>query len=170
MVLSVSNSQVGNKAPVFDLFKEDHVNLIMFICNHCPYVEFRMSTISKLVKDYKDRVNIVAINSNDSTDYPEDAPEYMSDFAKKWDLQCQYIYDYNQAIAHNYNAVCTPEFYVVNKEGIISYHGELDPAHTSNNLEPTGSTLRHALDLALVDRYVHWLPNPSFGCSIKWKE
>lgn len=145
------------------------INLIMIICNHCPYVLFRMPAISQLVKDYQDRVNIVAVNSNDSSKYTEDAPELMPEFKEKYDLQCEYIYDADQSIATAYGAVCTPEFYVVDADGIIVYHGELDPAHTSNDLMPTGSSLRHALDLTLVNKPINWEPNPSFGCSVKWQ-
>jgi len=93
----------------------------------------------------------------------------MPDFLKRWDLQCPYIFDDNQEIARSYGAVCTPEFYVVDADGIIVYHGELDPSHTSNDLMPTGSSLRHALDLTLVNKPITWEPIPSFGCSVKWK-
>lgn len=152
-----------------------HVNLVMIICNHCPYVLFRMPQISQLVKDYKDRVKIFAINSNDASpttedSHPEDAPELMPDFIERWDLQCPYIFDDSQEIARAYGAVCTPEFYVVDADGIIVYHGELDPSHTSNDLMPTGSSLRHALDLTLVNKPITWEPTPSFGCSVKWVE
>jgi thiol-disulfide isomerase/thioredoxin len=156
------------------LIKSDKVNLIMIICNHCPYVLFRMPAISHLVKDYKDQVNIIAVNSNDASPTTddssmEDAPELMPAFIERWDLQCEYVFDEDQSIARAYDAVCTPEFYVVNEFGIIVYHGELDPSHTSNRLMPTGSSVRHALDLTLVGKPINWTPNPSFGCSVKWK-
>lgn len=169
MVLEISKSQVGTKAKSFDQFEQGQINLIMFICNHCPYVKFRMPAISKLVNDYKDQVNIIAFNSNDSKEYPEDAPEHMPAFAEKWKLNCQYIFDNEQNVAKQYNVICTPEFFIVNKKGMIVYHGELDPAHTSNNLIPSGSSLRHALDLTLIEKDISWVQNPSFGCSIKWK-
>ena len=142
------------------LVQPNRVNLVMIICNHCPYVLFRMPAISKLVKDYSDRVHCIAVNSNDAstTTYdssPEDAPEFMEDFVNKYGLACDYIFDEDQSIAREYGAVCTPEFYVVNEAGIIVYHGELDPSHTSNDLMPTGSSLRHALDLTLVDKPIN---------------
>ena len=172
MVLKTSDNMIGQQA--FYPAVNGKVNLIMIICNHCPYVLFRMPAISQLVKDYQDKVNIVAVNSNDASpttddSHPEDAPEFMPAFAEKYDLQCEYIFDEDQSIARAYGAVCTPEFYVVDTDGIIVYHGELDPSHTSNNLMPTGSSLRHALDLTLVDKPIDWAPNPSFGCSVKWK-
>lgn len=172
MVLKTSDNMIGKQA--FYPAIEGRVNLIMIICNHCPYVLFRMPQISQLVKDYKDRVNIVAINSNDASpttedSHPEDAPEFMPAFVEKYDLQCEYIFDEDQSIATAYGAVCTPEFYVTDENGIIVYHGELDPSHTSNDLMPTGSSLRHALDLTLVNKPIDWVPSPSFGCSVKWK-
>tara|TARA_B110000908_G_C10019576_1_gene342305 strand:+ start:229 stop:633 length:405 start_codon:yes stop_codon:yes gene_type:complete len=134
-----------------------------------------MPAISQIVKDYKDQVNIVAVNSNDASPTTddssmEDAPELMPAFIERWDLQCEYVFDEDQSIAREYDAVCTPEFYIVNEEGVIVYHGELDPSHTSNRLMPTGSSVRHALDLTLVGKPINWTPNPSFGCSVKWKQ
>ncbi len=167
MVLKTSENMLGKQAP--EPAVEGQVNLIMIICNHCPYVLYRIHAISNIVRDYRHLVNCIAINSNDATTYKEDAPEYMPKFKKDYDLQCDYIYDEDQSIAYAYGAVCTPEFYVVNPKGIIVYHGELDPSHTSNELKATGSSLRHALDLTLVGKPVNWEINPSFGCSIKWR-
>jgi thiol-disulfide isomerase/thioredoxin len=172
MALLNSNNAM-NTNPIL-LIKPNQVNLIMIICNHCPYVLFRMSAISQLVKDYAAHVNIVAVNSNDASpttddSNAEDAPELMPMFVEKWDLQCEYVFDEDQSIARAYGAVCTPEFYVTNTDGMIVYHGELDPSHTSNRLMPTGSSVRHALDLTLVGKPINWTPNPSFGCSVKWK-
>ena len=171
-MLLTSDSMVG--ASPTQLVQPNRVNLVMIICNHCPYVLFRMPAISKLVKDYSDRVHCIAVNSNDAstTTYdssPEDAPEFMEDFVNKYGLACDYIFDEDQSIAREYGAVCTPEFYLDNESGIIVYHGELDPSHTSNDLMAAGSSLRHALDLTLVDKPINWEPNPSFGCSVKWK-
>ena len=172
MTLLTSNSMMGERPT--QLVESGKVNLIMIICNHCPYVLFRMPAISQIVKDYKDQVNIVAVNSNDASPATddssiEDAPELMPAFIERWDLQCEYVFDEDQSIAREYDAVCTPEFYIVNEEGVIVYHGELDPSHTSNRLMPTGSSVRHALDLTLVGKPINWKPNPSFGCSVKWK-
>ena len=169
MVLKTSESMVGSNAEYYvGPMRPDQINLLMVICNHCPYVLYRMPTISQIVKDYKDKINCVAVNSNDSTDYPEDAPELMPAFKEKWDLQCDYIYDQDHIVAKSYGAVCTPEFFLI-KNGTIIYHGELDPAHTSNDLASTGSSLRLAIEYALVDRDIDWKYNSSFGCSIKWK-
>ena len=173
MILNSVDNMTGQIAPAG--WKHlGQVSLVMIICNHCPYVLFRMPAISKLVKDYRDHVHIVAVNSNDASpttddSNPEDGPEFMPAFSEKWDLQCDYIFDEDQSIAHSFNAVCTPEFYVIDKDGMIVYHGELDASHTSNDLMPTGSSLRHALDVTLVSKPITWEPNPSFGCSIKWK-
>ena len=168
-MLLTSDNMTGKSAFFFDQMKKDKVNLIMIICNHCPYVLFRMKAISKLVDDYKDIINIVAVSSNDPGPHPEDHPDTMPVFKTLHKLHCDYIYDADQSIAKAYQAVCTPEFYVINKNGIITYHGEFDPSHTSNNLMPTGSSLRHAIDLTLVEKEINWTINSSFGCSIKWK-
>tara|TARA_B100001778_G_scaffold332509_1_gene338979 strand:- start:6249 stop:6761 length:513 start_codon:yes stop_codon:yes gene_type:complete len=169
MVLKTSESAVGSNAEYYiGSMQPDQINLLMIICNHCPYVLYRMPAISQLVKDYKDKINCVAVNSNDSTDYPEDAPELMPAFKEKWDLQCDYIYDEDHKVAKSYGAVCTPEFFLI-KNGTIIYHGELDPAHTSNDLASTGSSLRLAIEHSLIDRDIDWQYNSSFGCSIKWK-
>ena len=174
MVLKTSDTQIGKSARIIGNMKLGNPSLVMIICNHCPYVTFRMPAISQLVKDYKDKFTIVAVNSNDASPDThdsklEDASEFMPAFVERWDLQCEYIFDADQSIARDYGAVCTPEFYVVNKEGVIVYHGEFDPSHTSNSLLPTGSSLRHALDLTLINKSIGWEPNPSFGCSVKWK-
>ena len=170
MVLSVSKNEIGKQAYQFEQLKSETINLVMIICNHCPYVLFRMKAISKLVDDYKDIINIVAISSNDPGPHPEDHPDAMPAFKTLHRLHCDYIYDADQSIAKGYNAVCTPEFYVINKNNTITYHGEFDPSHTSNNLMPSGSSLRHALDLTLIDKPILWEPNSSFGCSIKWRK
>ena len=93
----------------------------------------------------------------------------MPAFAEKFNLDCDYIYDQDQSIARDWGAVCTPEFYILDHQGVVVYHGELDPSHTSNNLVPSASSLRHALDLTLAGREIDWNINPSFGCSVKWK-
>ncbi len=166
---------IGKKPPFFHSMEPGKINIVMIICNHCPYVLFRMPAISQFVRDYKDIVKITAVNSNDHTPDTadsklEDAPEYMPQFQNKFDLQCDYYYDADQTVARDWGAVCTPEFYITNKEGAVVYHGEFDPSHTSNDLMPTGSSLRHALDLTLAGKSIDWEPNPSFGCSVKWKQ
>lgn len=172
-MIKESVSTVGRTAHEFLQFKTGQTNLLMFICNHCPYVKYRMTAISQLVREYMDVVNIVAINSNDSTPgiedrYIEDSTEYMPLFKKRYGLECEYIYDADQILANAYNIECTPEFVIVNKQGIIAYHGEFDPSRKSNELVPSGSTLKHALDLILTDQPITWTQQPSFGCSIKW--
>lgn len=173
-MLETSKNMIGKPARLIGNMTLDKPSLVMIICNHCPYVTFRMPAISQLVKDYGTDFTIVAVNSNDASpatfdSKPEDAQEFMAAFVERWDLQCDYIFDADQSIATDYGAVCTPEFYVVNCAGVIVYHGELDPSHTSNQLMPTGSSLRHAMDLTLVNKPINWEPNPSFGCSVKWK-
>ncbi len=168
-MLTTSKNMISKPALFFEQMKVGKVNLIMIICNHCPYVLFRIKAIARLINDYKDIINIVAINSNDPGPHPEDHPDAMPAFKTLHRLNCEYVYDYDHKIAKAYEAVCTPEFYVVNNDGLISYHGEFDPSHTNNNLMPTGSTLRHAIDYTLINKRIDWEINSSFGCSIKWK-
>ena len=167
MALLESQGMVGKKARMIGPLVEGEVGLVMFICNHCPFVKERMEAIAAISRDYKDRVNMVCVNSND---HPEDIPELMPAFAGEWGLKCKYMFDADQTIAKDYGAVCTPEFYVVDKDGIIVYHGELDPSHKKNGLKPSGSSLRHALELTIAERKIDWTVTPSFGCSIKWSE
>ena len=170
MVLKTSQDSVGQPAQYyFGPMQPDQINVLMIICNHCPYVLYRMPAISQLVKDYKDKVNFVAVNSNDWKDYPEDAPDLMPAFQKKYDLQCDYIYDQDHIIAKSYNAVCTPDFFGYNKNLELQYRGRIRELKDLKPIRGGESDLFKALKQISETGLGPREQIPSMGCSIKWK-
>jgi len=166
----IANTNHNPSDPVaHQFFFDNRPTLAFFICNHCPYVRYRMKAIAAIAKDYEDRFNVVAINSNSDT-HDEDAKELMPDFKEEFNLTCKYYADPAQQIAKAFGAVCTPDYFVLDRDRYIVYNGELDPARMTNTLSPTGSTLRYVLDQVIVGEEVVIKTKGSFGCSIKWKE
>ncbi|OQW93250.1 MAG: thioredoxin family protein [Beggiatoa sp. IS2] len=150
--------------------KSDMATLIMFICNHCPYVKHVQAQLVALAKDYQPRgVSIIAINANDVTNYPEDSPEKMREEAKYWGYPFPYLYDETQVVAKVYDAACTPDFYLFDKDLKCVYRGQLDEARPKNTIPVTGKDLRAALEAALTGQPVSVEQKPSIGCNIKWK-
>jgi len=144
--------------------------LVMFICNHCPFVKHIRAELSKLGRDYQPRgAGIVAINSNDVANYPDDSPARMKDEAKSAGYVFPYLYDETQAAAKAYRAACTPDLYLFDTEHRLVYRGQLDDSRPSNALPVTGKDLRAALDAVLSGRDVPANQKPSIGCNIKWK-
>ena len=143
--------------------------LIMFICNHCPYVIHYHGEIVKLSIDYNQKINMVAISSNDIIEYPQDSPERMKELWNSLNLSFPYLFDETQQIAKKYKAECTPEFYLFNKERALVYRGRLDSSSPGNSDEVDGSDLRKAIDLTLDNKDVKFDQFPSMGCNIKWK-
>ena len=142
--------------------------LIMFICNHCPYVIHYHDEIKKLALDYLDRFNFVAISSNDIENYPQDSPDKMKELWHKLGLDFPYLYDESQEIAKLYGAERTPEFYLLDSNKIVIYRGRMDdsprdPAHVKS------SELSYALDQILSGKEISISRTESIGCSIKWK-
>jgi peroxiredoxin len=174
---------LGTKAPEFNLI--DTVNghkvnlkdnsgssatVIMFICNHCPYVKHVNSELTRLANDYQDQgVSFIAINSNDIVNYPEDSPENMKKTAKEHRYPFPYLFDETQEVAKAYHAACTPDFYVFDSELLLTYRGQLDDTRPGNNLKPDGSSIRYALDCQIAGRSIDLPQKPSLGCNIKWK-
>jgi peroxiredoxin len=144
--------------------------VVMFICNHCPYVRHVNPELVRVAKDYTDRgVSFVAISSNDVTQYPEDSPERMAEVAAEVGYPFPYLYDETQEVARAYGAACTPDFFVYDADLRLVYRGRLD-ASTPGNAEPlTGADLRGALDALLAGAPVPAEQHPSIGCSIKWR-
>jgi peroxiredoxin len=144
--------------------------VVMFICNHCPYVRHVNPELVRVAKDYTDRgVSFVAISSNDVTQYPEDSPERMAEVAAEVGYPFPYLYDETQEVARAYGAACTPDFFVYDADLRLVYRGRLD-ASTPGNAEPlTGADLRAALDALLAGTPVPAEQHPSIGCSIKWR-
>ena len=175
---------LGTKAPDFSLtdtvsgrmlslseLKSDRATVVMFICNHCPYVMHVQHELVRLAKDYQPRsVAFVAISSNDAANYPEDAPDRMKAVAQKQGYPFPYLHDESQAVAKAYRAACTPDFYVFDGALKCVYRGRLDGATPGNEVPVTGKDLRSALDAVLAGEPVSSDQKPSMGCNIKWKK
>jgi len=144
-------------------------SLIMFICNHCPYVIHYHSEIKQISHDYKDQINIVAISSNDVDNYPQDGPKEMHDLWEKLGLSFPYLFDETQTIAKAYKAECTPEFYLFDTNRKLVYRGRLDESSPNSNIQPSGKDIRNALDNLFNDEEINNDQFPSMGCNIKWK-
>ena len=143
--------------------------LIMFICNHCPYVIHYHDEIKRLALDYLDKFNFVAISSNDIGNYPQDSPEKMKELWHELGLDFPYLYDESQEIAKLYRAECTPEFYLFNINNKLVYRGRLDNSSPGSESKPSGKDLRAAMENLLSDKEISKEQYPSMGCSIKWK-
>jgi len=175
---------LGTKAPSFELvntvdgnkvkleeIKSDIATVIMFICNHCPYVKHVQEELVRLANDYMPKgISFVAINSNDVEKYPDDSPENMKKVAEEFGYPFPYLFDETQETAKAYQAACTPDFYIFDKELKCVYRGQLDDSRPKNDLPVTGESIRNALDAILNNQPVPELQKPSLGCSIKWKE
>ncbi|MEZ4926994.1 MAG: thioredoxin family protein [Saprospiraceae bacterium] len=175
---------LGTKAPDFELpdmlnggqFKlsdlpAHEATVIMFLCNHCPYVLYINEELVNVVEEYKKKgVAFIGISSNDAENYPEDAPDKMGPHARAVGYTFPYLYDESQEVARAYDAACTPDFYIFNNEMKLVYRGQLDNSRPKRNPVPsTGSDLRAALDAALSGMPVNPVQRPSGGCNIKWK-
>jgi peroxiredoxin len=144
--------------------------LVMFICNHCPYVQHVREEIARVGKEYSARgVGIVAIASNSVAEYPEDGPGPMKEEKTRMGYVFPYLFDESQAVAKAYQAACTPDFYVFDQSRKLVYRGQLDNSRPGNNVPVTGKDLRAALDAVLAGRPVPAQQKPSIGCNIKWR-
>lgn len=151
--------------------KEEKGTLVMFICNHCPYVLHVIHELVKIGYEYTDKgIGIVAISSNDVVNFPEDHPDRMKEFALSLKFPFPYLYDETQQVAIAYDAACTPDFNLFDSDGKCVYRGQLDGSRPGNNKPVTGKDLRAALDLVLEGKEVSVDQIPSSGCNIKWKE
>jgi peroxiredoxin len=173
---------LGTSAPPFSLpdiagktvsigdFKNAPALLVMFICNHCPYVKHVRTGLAQLAKEYQARgAAIVAISSNDVKCYPDDSPAKMALEAKEAGYTFPYLYDESQAVARAYQAACTPDFFLFDRERQLVYRGQLDDSRPGNGIPVTGSELRAALDAVLAGKPVPKDQKASIGCNIKWK-
>lgn len=144
--------------------------VVMFICNHCPYVIHVLDGILKLTNDYLSKgISFVAISSNDVENYPLDSPEKMKELAQEKNFPFPYLYDESQEVARAYDAACTPDFYVFDNSLKLVYRGQMDGARPSNDIPANGEDLRKALDAVLKGEEVFSEQRPSLGCNIKWK-
>ncbi len=160
---------VSNNYYSFDDLKSEKATVIMFICNHCPFVIHVNPEIVKIANEYKSKgVSFVAISSNDVDNYPEDAPDKMSIVAKVLRFPFPYLYDKYQEVAKAYDAACTPDFYVFDGLGELTYRGRLDQSRPGNGIPLSGEDLRQAID-ATINKQSIENQYPSAGCNIKWK-
>jgi len=174
---------LGTKVPHFNLpdvisgknkslkeLKSDKATVIMFICNHCPFVKHVQKDLVQLANDYiPEGISFIAISSNDIESYPDDSPERMKEVAKQFSYPFPYLYDETQDVARAYMAACTPDFYVFDKDLKCIYRGQMDDSRPSNDISVTGKDIRAALDASLAGKSVRNDQKPSIGCNIKWK-
>lgn len=161
---------VTNNVVSLDDVKGDNATVVMFICNHCPYVVHINEGLVKLANDYKGNgVGFVAISSNDVENYPQDAPDKMKLHAKDVGYPFPYLYDKTQEVAKAYNAACTPDLYVFDGELKAVYHGHLDDSRPGNGVPVTGGSIREVLDSILRGKQYNGVQKPSVGCNVKWK-
>lgn len=173
---------LGTEAPDFQL-QDIHGNiirrddflgkkglLVMFICNHCPFVKHIQKELVKLTNEYQAKgIGIVGINSNNAEKYPEDSWDKMKETAEREGYTFPYLYDETQEIAKRYKAVCTPDFFLFDKNFKLVYRGQFDDSRPGNGKPVNGQDLRHALDCLLEEKPIPEHQKPSIGCNIKWK-
>ena len=175
---------LGTEAPDFSLqdvstgniytpnnFKDKKGLLVMFICNHCPYVKLLKEALVEYANEYMPKgIGMVAISSNDVENYPDDSPEKMQEDAENFGYPFPYLYDKTQEAAKAYKAACTPDFFLFDKDLKLAYRGQFDDARPKNDVEPTGKDLREATDKILAGEPIPEDQTPSIGCNIKWKK
>ena len=161
---------VDGKTVSLDDFKNAPALLIMFICNHCPFVKHVADELANLGRDYQAKgAAVVAISSNDVVAHPDDAPDKMREEANRRGYTFPYLYDETQGVAKAYAAACTPDFYLFDKSHKLAYRGQLDESRPQSGIPVTGRDLRAALDAVLAGKPVNPEQRASLGCNIKWK-
>lgn len=161
---------VSGKPVTFSTFRAGRPALVMFICNHCPFVKHIRTQLAALARDYAGRgVALVAISSNDPEKYPDDAPDRMRAEAVGAGYTFPYLFDADQSVAKAYRAACTPDFFLFDAAGMLAYRGQIDDSRPSNTLPVTGRDVRAALEAVLAGRQPSSEQRPSIGCNIKWK-
>lgn len=154
----------------FDTIKGNNGTVIMFICNHCPFVVHVNEELVKLANDYKNKgIGFMAISANNVITHPEDSPEKMKAVAQKLNYPFPYCYDETQEIAKAFNAACTPDFFIYDRNNKLAYRGQLDDSRPGNGIPVTGADIRNALDSLINGETVSVEQRPSIGCNIKWK-
>jgi peroxiredoxin len=184
MVMTPSNMMaLGTKAPDFTLpdtisektlslkdLKGDKATVVMFICNHCPFVKHIQRKLAEVAKQYQSKgISFIAINSNDIKSYPEDSPPNMKKVAQTLGYPFPYLFDETQEVAKAYDAACTPDLYVFDRDLKCVYRGQFDDSRPGNNVPVTGQDLSRALDQIIAGNAVFTDQKPSIGCNIEWK-
>lgn len=167
---SLIDTVSGKMSTLADV-KSDVATVMMFICNHCPYVKHINVELVRLANDYQPKgVSFVAISSNDVENYPDDAPDKMKEAAETLGYPFPYLYDESQTVAKAYDAACTPDFYIFDKNLTLVYRGQLDGSRPQTDIPVTGQDIRAALDAMLAGKPISEKQIPSIGCNIKWKK
>jgi len=174
--------ELGTAAPEFSLLEPATGNtvslrdfagkplVIVFICNHCPFVKLIAEKLAQVGNEYQEKdVDFVAINSNDVANYPDDSPEKMVEFVREYGINFPYLYDETQEIAKAFRAACTPDFYLFDADHKLAYRGQFDAARPGNDQPVTGADLTDAIKALLANMPVAEEQIPSLGCNIKWK-
>lgn len=160
----------SNNSYSFEDLKGSKGTLVIFMCNHCPFVLHVIKEIVMIANDYRVQgLGIVAISSNDIEKYPEDSPEKMTEFAFQNKIDFPYLFDETQEIAKAYDAACTPDFFLFDSQNKLFYRGQLDDSRPGNGIPLSGSDLRSAIDALIYNRTLSDIQKPSIGCNIKWK-
>ena len=175
-------SPLGMEAPDFELpdtsgdpvslgdFDGANALLVVFLCNHCPYVKHIRDELAEFAREYRDEgLAVVGISSNDVEQYPEDAPDRMKEVKEEVGFPFPYLYDESQEVAREYGAACTPDFFLFDENRELVYRGQFDDSRPGNDVPVTGEDLRTAADRTLEGRPVPEDQSPSVGCNIKWK-
>ena len=161
---------VSGKDISLENIKGEKGTMIMFICNHCPFVKHINAELVRLANDYKSKgIGFVAISSNDVINHPDDSPERMTQVAKRLKYPFPYLYDESQETAKAYDAACTPDFFIYDKDLQLVYRGQLDDSRPGNEIPVTGNDIRQALGCLINNKSVQQEQRPSIGCNIKWK-
>lgn len=161
---------VSGKTMTLNDFKSEHATVVMFICNHCPFVKNIWEQLIALGKDYQEKgIKFIAISSNDAENYPDDGPEKMKALAESTNLPFPYLYDETQEVAKAYQAACTPDFSIFDSNLKCVYRGQLDDSRPNNGKTADGKDIRAALDNILAGKPIAATQTPSIGCNIKWK-
>ena len=160
---------ITDKMVSLGLIKGVNGTLIMFICNHCPFVKHVNTTITQLATNYQAKgIAFIAISSNDVVNYPQDAPELMKQTALTENYSFPYLFDESQEVAKAYEAACTPDFYLFNNTLRLAYRGQLDDSRPGNGIPSTGLDLSNAMEALLNNKPINPVQKPSIGCNIKW--
>ncbi len=174
--------ELGTQAPEFTLpdtlgnqvslnnFADAKGLLVVFMCNHCPYVIHLRDALAAFAKEYQAQgLGVVGINSNDASNYPDDSPEKMAEEVATRGYSFPYLYDESQAVAKAYKAACTPDFFLFDADKKLIYRGQFDDSRPGNELPVTGADMRAAVDTLLNNSEIPQQQKPSMGCNIKWK-
>ena len=157
------------KVVSLDDFRDAQGMLVMFICNHCPFVKHVRKELALLARDYQRKLGIVGINSNDVAAFPDDSPENMKKEKNDAGYVFPYLFDETQEVARAYHAACTPDFFLFDRDRRLVYRGQLDGSRPGNDVPVSGKDLRLAIDALLTGKPIPAEQKPSLGCNIKWK-